>query len=434
MSHDIEHVDGIVGKEVTCCEVVTPVITLCRLLEQVVDALLEVKHIHLAVEIHIAHVVEEDGVERGGLVLRVGVGALGFIAAGTLPCAGTCHVEVVVTHIVQVEGAPVGLTLHADADVLGIGAGGRVVEDDAGQCREETRLCHVAQVNGRHDVGDGLVADVYVLDGLSQSWPDGAEAVLMHVEQLQGWQVISEGGDIAFEFVALQVEVFEGGAECLARCEPRFHLVGDVAVELDALHVNLLHLRQGEEADRCLVGVEVVDAGAGTHVDFLHMTVVPLHAEDVSGRFLHTLDELPVGFRATAAVACPSRFLLCPVVGLAVEVPEQCEVLIGNLLQVEGGDVVEGGRFVIRSFFKHQRNGVLATIHRRHACLVAFFVGIKDLIVAHTFEPIHIDGFGAACPVGFLVQAREVDEVLSQSLLFCWISLDGTVVFCIGCP
>ena len=119
----------------------------------------------------------------------------------------------------------------------------------------------------------------------------------------------------------MQVEVFEGGTERFTCGKPCFHFVADVAVEFATGNLNLLYLWQSKEADGCLFGIEVVDAGAGAEIDFLNMTIIPLHTEDADSTLLHAFDESPVGRSAASAVTGPGTLLLGAVVGLAVEVP-----------------------------------------------------------------------------------------------------------------
>ena len=178
MRHDVEHVDGVVGIQVAGSEVITAVSGVA-FFKQVVDTLLQVTDVDVSVEIDIAHIVEEVGVEVRGFVLRIGIAALRYVAASTLPRAVARDGEIVGSIVVHRERTPVRLTLHADADVVGIGARIRIVEDDGGQRREESCFRHITQVNCCHDIGNGLIADVDVLQCFRQCRPYGREAILV---------------------------------------------------------------------------------------------------------------------------------------------------------------------------------------------------------------------------------------------------------------
>ena len=195
MRHDVEYVDGVVCIHVACAEVVAGVAAV-RFFEQVADALLQVADVDESVEVHVAHVIEEVGIERGGLVRGVGVGTLGNVAARSLPGTVTADGEVVSAVVVQVERTPVGLALHVDLDVIGVGARCRVVEDDGGQGREEALFRHVAQVELCRDVGDGLRTDVDILQRLRECRPQCGESVFVYVQRLQRRQCTHECRDI----------------------------------------------------------------------------------------------------------------------------------------------------------------------------------------------------------------------------------------------
>ena len=119
------------------------------------------------------------------------------------------------------------------------------------------------------------------------------------------------------------------------------------------------------------------------------MPVVPLHTEDADGTLLHAFDESPVGWCAATAATGPRTLLLRAVVGLAVEVPQQGKVFVGNLLQTEGCYVVEGGWLVVRPFLEVGRDGVVASFYRHRGGLVALRVGVPDAVVAHALEPVY---------------------------------------------
>ena len=433
MRHDVEHIDAVVCIQVAGSEVIT-VVAGIAVAEQVVDALLQVADIHQTIEIDIAHVVEEVGVEVRGLVLRIGIAALRNVAAGALPRTVARDGEIVGTVVVHRERVPVDLALYIDFDVVGISAGIGIVEDDRGQRREESLVGHVAHIDCCCNVGNGLTTDVHVLDVLGKCRPDGREAVLMYIERLQCRQCVGEGRDITCELVALQVEVFECRTQRLAAGEPLFHLLADVSIKLSVSNFYLLHLGQGKQTGWCLVGIQIVDAGARSEIDFLDMSLVPLHTKNTVSRFLHALDEFPVGCYTITAATGPRVLRTRRVVGGVVEFPKQCKIFVGNLLHVERGYIVKGGRFVVRTFLELQRDAVAASRRRHRSCLVVLRIGIINAVVAHALKPIYVNSFRTARQVGLAIQAGEVDEVLRHSLLLCRITLDDAVIGTMRCP
>ena len=164
------------------------------------------------------------------------------------------------------------------------------------------------------------------------------------------------------------------------------------------------------------------------------MAIVPFHAKNADCRLFHSFNQLPVGFGAATAAASPSGFLLCKVVGLAVEVPKQGEVLVGNLFDSQGAYLIECCRQVVRTFLKLQRDGVVAACRGKGCGAVALGVGVEYAVVTHSLKPIYINSLGTSREVCLFVQAGEVDEVLRQCLLGGRIAYYGSVVLFVGCP
>ena len=65
--------------------------------------------------------------------------------------------------------------------------------------------------------------------------------------------------------------------------------------------------------------------------------------------------------------------------------------------------MIKGGRFVVRSFLKVNRDGVFTILCGHCGGLVTLHVGIIDAVVAHTFEPVNPNGLRTARLVMFLV-------------------------------
>ena len=134
------------------------------------------------------------------------------------------------------------------------------------------------------------------------------------------------------------------------------------------------------------------------------MSLVPLHTKNTVSRFLHALDEFPVGCYTITAATGPRVLRTRRVVGGVVEVPQQCKIFVSNLLHVERGYIIKGSRFVVRTFLKLQRDAVATAFRRHRSSLVVLRVGIINAVVAHTLKPIYIDGFRTARQVGLAVQ------------------------------